>query len=87
MIRYLLSLFRREPTPVPLPRDSGHWLNDRGEIVDGAAPGASSFNTSATPYCPFCGKHDTKRPFIRHAIECHRDDCLPSGTESGRGEW
>lgn len=28
-----------------------------------------------TATCPLCGKHDSKRPFIRYAIDCHRDDC------------
>lgn len=29
----------------------------------------------STPTCPLCGKYNAERPFIRYAIDCHRDDC------------
>lgn len=84
--RGVLGLFRRAP---PTPPSRGNWVNSRGEIVDGCAPTAESFDTSVTATCPLCGAHDAKRPFIRHAISCSREDCFDiakQGTDNFTGE-
>lgn len=49
----------------------------QAETFAGEARDPRTVATTAT--CEICGKVDAKRPFIRGAISCYREDCAPTG--------